>query len=303
MRFSKGGQPSGLQPYFSPQAVGYLCRAASTTEERITVAVCCLCYSLFLRVSEAASISPCDLRVPGMASFPSTKVRGTTVFRRPLARWVEPWARHLLSLLDSVADMDQPFAERGAVGLEEVFKRLLRGSRWHDVRWPALRRGGAAASNHRKAHACFFMWWGIWQPLQIALEYATCYSDTEVVGRLVLPDLADGHLVDNFGDLLASDVSPAAMFADESIKVVQLVAESVPKYFLGFLCSNSEAWQQCARIPKGLVRGKSCLDQCGQAVARLSNIARRARNTCASCKRIAHFTGMHIVDFFPGKTV
>ena len=41
----------------------------------------------------------------------------------------------------------------------------------------------------------------------------------------MLPNLADGHLVDNFGELLAPDVWPAAMFADESIKVVQLVAD------------------------------------------------------------------------------
>ena len=35
--------------------------------------------------------------------------------------------------------------------------------------------------------------------------------------------------------------------------------------------------------------GKSCQEQCGQAVARLSNTARPASNTCAACKRIAPF--------------
>ena len=126
--------------------------------------------------------------------------------RRPLACWAECWARHLLSLVGGADDLDQPFAERGAVGLEEVLKRLLRGTRWHDLRWHALRRGGAAASYHRKAHVRFLMWWGRWRRLQTALEYATRYDDPEVVGPLVLPDLADGHPVEDFGELLASDV-------------------------------------------------------------------------------------------------
>ena len=153
-----------------------MCRVASTKGERITVALCCLGYSPFLRVLEVPSISPYDLRVPGMPSFVSGKVGGTIV-RRPLARRAERWARHRLSLVDHAADMDHLFVERGAVGLEEVLKRLLRDSRWHDVRWHALRRGGAAASYHRKAHVRFFMWCGRWQHLQTALEYATRYSD------------------------------------------------------------------------------------------------------------------------------
>ena len=84
-RLSKGGQPSRSQPYFSPQAMGYLCWAASTKEEWIAVALCYLSSSLFLWVSEAASISARDLRVLSMASFVSTKVGGTIVVWRPLA--------------------------------------------------------------------------------------------------------------------------------------------------------------------------------------------------------------------------
>ena len=130
-----------------------------------------------------------------MASFVSTKAGGTIVVRRPLARWAERWARHLLSLVDHDDDVGQPFADRGAVSLEEVLKGLLRGSHWHDVRWHALRRGGATASYHRKAHVRFFMLWGRWRRLQIALGYATHCSDPEVVGPVVLLDLAYGNFV------------------------------------------------------------------------------------------------------------
>ena len=46
---------------------------------------------------------------------------------RPLARWVDQWARRLLSLVGPANDADQTFADKGASGLEEVLKRLLRG--------------------------------------------------------------------------------------------------------------------------------------------------------------------------------
>ena len=67
------------------------------------------------------------------------------------------------------------------------------------------------------------------------------------MGPLVLPDTADGHLVEEFGELLAPDVWPAAMFADESIKVVQLVvevgmapdSESKPKRAVAKSCGGS----------------------------------------------------------------
>ena len=60
-RLPKGGQPSGWQPYFSPKSLGYLCWALSAKEERITIALSCLSYSLFSLFSKAASISPCYL--------------------------------------------------------------------------------------------------------------------------------------------------------------------------------------------------------------------------------------------------
>ena len=60
-RPAKGGQLSGRKPYFSPPTLAFLCQSARTREQRIAVGLGCLSYTLWLRVSEAATIAPRDL--------------------------------------------------------------------------------------------------------------------------------------------------------------------------------------------------------------------------------------------------
>ena len=75
-RLVKGGLSSGHQPYFSPPALSFLAQAASTREQRVALGLGCLNYVLWLRVSEAATITPRGLQTSGMASFTATKVGG-----------------------------------------------------------------------------------------------------------------------------------------------------------------------------------------------------------------------------------
>ena len=194
-RLAKGGLSSGRQPYFSPPAPSFLAQAARTREQRIALGLGCINYVLWLRVSEAATIAPRDLQASGMASFTATKVGRSSEERRPLGRWVAGWAAYLLALVGESADPAQPFAERGAPGLEETIKDMLRNSRWSHLRWHAFRRGGCAACYHRGPHLGFLLWWGWWWRLQTALEYATRYADQEVVGPLLLPMADAGDFV------------------------------------------------------------------------------------------------------------
>ena len=59
---------------------------------------------------------------------------------------------------------------------------------------------------------------------------------------------------------------------------------------LATMCKNTKRLTMLLLVTIGFACAeKSCPDQCGQVVALLSNIARPASNTCASCKRIAPF--------------
>ena len=224
-RLAKGGLSSGRQPYFSPPALSYLAQAAHTREQRIALGLGCLSYVLWLRVSEAATIAPQDLRTYGVASFTTTKVGGVSGEKRPLCRWAAGWAAYLLSMVDASADPAQPFAERGASGLEEAVKDMLRNSRWSSLRWHAFRRGGCAACYHRGPHLRFLLWWGRWRRLQTALEYATRYTDPEVVGPLLLPVADSGDFVGSVLEVPLPGLWPEAMFTKESVTIKDLVKE------------------------------------------------------------------------------
>ena len=222
-RLAKGGLSSGRQPYFSPPALSFLAQAARTREQRIALGLGCLSYVLWLRVSEAATIAPRDLQAYGMASFTATKVGGVSEEKRPLSRSAASWAAYLLAMVDASADPAQPFAERGASGLEETIKDMLRNSRWSHLRWHAFRRGGCAACYHRGPHLRFLLWWGRWRRLQMALEYATRYADPEVVGPLLLPVADGGDFVGSVLEVLLQDLWPKAMYAKESVAIKDLV--------------------------------------------------------------------------------
>ena len=155
-RLAKRGLSSGRQPYFSPPSPSFLGQAARTREQRIALGLGCISYALWLRVSEATTIAPRDRQVSGMASFTTTKLGGLFVERRPLGRRGARWAAYLLALVGDSADPAQPFAERGASGLKDAIKDMLRNSRWSHLRWHAFRRGGCAACYHRATSGSSF---------------------------------------------------------------------------------------------------------------------------------------------------
>ena len=132
------------------------------------------------------------------------------------------WAAYLLAMVDESADPAQPFAERGASGLEGSITDMLRDSRWSKLRWHAFRRGGCAASYHRGPHLRFLLWWGRWRRLQTALEYATRYTDPEVVGPLLLHVADAGDYIGSVVEVPLGNLSPEAMYAKETVAIKNL---------------------------------------------------------------------------------
>ena len=222
-RLAKGGLSSGRQPYFSPPSLSFLAQAARTREQRIALGLGFIGYVLWLRVSEAATIAPRDLQASGMASFTAPKVGGSSEERRPLGRWAVGWAAYLLALVGDSADPAQPFAERGASGLEDTIKDMPRNSRWSHLRWHAFRWGGCAAFYHRGPHLQFLLWWGRWRRLQTALEYATRYADQEVAGPLLLPMADAWDFVGYVLEVPLQDLWLEAMYAKETVAIKDLV--------------------------------------------------------------------------------
>ena len=141
----------------------------------------------------------------------------------PLGRWAAGSAAYLLALVDDSADPAQPFAEQGASGLEGTIKAMLRNSRWSNLRWHAFKRGGCAACYHRGPHLRFLLWWGRWRRLQTALEYATTYTDLEVVGPLLLPVADAGDFVGCVLEVPLKDLWPEAMYAKETVALKDVV--------------------------------------------------------------------------------
>ena len=139
--------------------------------------------------------------------------------RDALGRWAARWAAYLLALVGESADPAQPFAERGASGLEETIKDMLRNSWWSHLRWHAFRRGGCAVCYHRGPDLQFLLWWGRWRRLQTALEYATGYADQEVVGPLLLPVADAGDFVGSVLEVPLQDLWPEAMYAKETVAI------------------------------------------------------------------------------------
>ena len=167
----------------------------------------CINYTLWLRVSEAATMAPRDVQGSGVASFIATKVGGASEKKRPLGRLAAGWAAYLLAMVDESADPAQPFTERGT--------DMLQHSRWSKLRWNAFRRGGCAACYQRGPHLRFLMGWGRWRRMQRALEYATRYSDPEVVEPLLLPVGDNGDHSGCVVEVPLGHLWPEAMYAKE----------------------------------------------------------------------------------------
>ena len=130
-----------------------------------------------------------------------------------------------MAIVDELADPAHLFAERRTPGWEGSVSDMLRDSRWSNLRWHVLRRGGCAAGYHRGPHLRFLMWWGRWRRLQTALEYATRCSDMELVGPRFLPVANAGDFVGTVVEVPVMELWPAAMYAKETVAIKDLVKE------------------------------------------------------------------------------
>ena len=181
-----GSQPKG-QDYATPPMLRELWSAASTGQQRVVAALGVLSWVCFLRVGEAASIRPCDVKETSVVFFRS-KPKQQGWHRRPLARYPAAWARWLrdYARIHDIA-WDAPYVAGGARALERGLAELLAGTRWRGYAWHSFRRGGAGASWGRKPNLPFFKWWGGWTDTPTAMRSAMAFKDPEVLGPLQLP--------------------------------------------------------------------------------------------------------------------
>ena len=191
-------------------------------------ALACLSRLLFLRVSEALSITPAGLASDSVVLFVTTKVGGHREVRRPLYGWGQPWVRFLRAYAQACCSREgQPLVRGGVEAVEKIFASLLRDSPYADHRWHSLWRAGAAAAFHRSPNVPYFGWWGRWRRLATALEYALGYSDPMVVGALELPWPVGDQTADGGRVVLLADLWGDAMCA-KSEKSIASAVSAVP---------------------------------------------------------------------------
>ena len=182
-RLAKSGEPTPGLHYMGPCELCLLWSGASSPKEQAVAALACLGCLLFLRVSEALSITPAGLESDSVVMFVTTKVGGHKEVRRPLYGWGRSWVR--LFRAYACIPEGQPLVPGGVEAVEKTFVDLLRDSPYDRHRWHNLQRGGAAAAFHRSPNVPYFVWWGRWRRQATAPEYALGYS--AVVGALDLP--------------------------------------------------------------------------------------------------------------------
>ena len=73
-RLAKSGKPTPKQPYMGPCGLRLLYSRASSPKEQAVAALACLSWLLFLKVSEALSITPAGLVSDSVVLFVTTKV-------------------------------------------------------------------------------------------------------------------------------------------------------------------------------------------------------------------------------------
>ena len=165
-----------------PEGLSLLWARAASPVEQAVAALANLSWLLFLRGSEAVSITPAGLASDSVVLFVTTKVGGHRKVRRPLYEWGRSWVQFLRSYAAaSCVPEGQPLVRGGVEAVEKIFADLLRDSPYSDHRWHSLRRGGAAAAFHRSPNVAYFVWWGRRKRLATALEYALGYSDPLVL--------------------------------------------------------------------------------------------------------------------------
>ena len=142
-RISKSGKPTPGQPYLGPEGLCLLWARAISPVEQAVAALASLSWLLFLRVSEAVSITPAGLESDSVVLFVTTKVGGHREVQRPLYEWGRSWVRFLRCYAEaSCIPEGQPLVRGGVEAVERIFADLLRDSPYSGHRWHSLRRGG-----------------------------------------------------------------------------------------------------------------------------------------------------------------
>ena len=90
---------------------------------------------------------------------------------------------------------DYPVWPSGEVGLEANVAECLAATPYACAGWHALRLGGATACSARKPDLNYYKWWGWWLSTAVALQYATRWTDPDVVAATVLPKFGAGKQV------------------------------------------------------------------------------------------------------------
>ena len=122
-------------------------------------ALACLGLLLFLRVSEARSITLAGLASDSVVLFVTTKVGGHWEVQRPLYGWGRSWVRFLRAYAQVCCiPQGQQLVWAGVESSEKTFASLLCDSPYAGHRWHSLRWAGAAAAFHRSPSAPYFVW-------------------------------------------------------------------------------------------------------------------------------------------------
>ena len=170
-----GAASTGRQPYLPLASLVISVENASKSRYGpLLGALAAFAWVCFLRVGEVASVRVADIELPGSIQFWNSKTGEEGYSTRPVSRYadqVREWA-YIFSVA-SGKQTDILVSRAGEVGLESGMAECSVGTAYATARWHALRRGGAVACWARKPDTAYFKWWGRWQFLAVAIQYAT----------------------------------------------------------------------------------------------------------------------------------
>ena len=142
-RLAKSGKPTPGQPYQGPCGLSLLWSRVSAQQEQTVAALACLTWLLFLKVSEALSITPARLASVSVVVFVLSKGGGHREVGRPLYGWGQSWVRFLRAYTEACCIPEgQPLVWGGVEAMQKIFAGLLRDSRYAGHWWASLQSGG-----------------------------------------------------------------------------------------------------------------------------------------------------------------
>ena len=133
--------------------------------------------------------------MPGFLRFWNSKTGEERWRTRPVVRYgAELRAFVPGKLAASGGGADDLMWRGGESDLQAGNVECLSARPYAHVRWPALRRGAAAAYWATKRGFHYFKWWGRSQSTAATLQYATLWKDLDVMVATVLPLYSEEHL-------------------------------------------------------------------------------------------------------------